>query len=630
MLQRIMINNFSNSDISSLFSNMAVSLTLQDEKKNFFRILAYKKAAESISSLSQDVRDLWKENKIDEVPGIGKSMMEHLTNLFTKGKDVELRKQIDKYPESVYILQKMRGIGPKTALALAKLIGKKSNKGDKGNKGDFEKIIIDKVIQLCKEHKISKMEGFGEKSENEILAAVLKFKEGFKKDARILLSRAMEVAENFIGYMKQCKDVSKIEVLGSLRRKLETIGDIDIAVSSDNLENVINHFVNYRYTKSVTEKGENKASIEIANGIHVDLRVINPDQWGTMLAHFTGSKEHNVSLREYTLKNGLSISEYGIKLNNSHVGTNLPVCPMGTTRRSSPTEKTKIKTFETEKEFYDFLGLQSIPPEIRENTGEVEAALNHKLPKLVELKNIKGDLHLHTNFDIRTSHDLGESTPEEIIARAIKLNYKYIAFSEHNPSMSRNSKIQKSEILKRKQDLVNRLNQKYRENMHIFNSLEVDILPNGEMAIEDEHLQYLDFIIASIHSSFEQDRDKQTERILKALEFPKVKIFGHPTGRLVGKRSSIDFDTNAVFEKCNLKRIAIEISASPYRQDPPWAMIKELQSNNNLFIINTDSHEVSEMDNMKFGVWNARKGWLEAKHVLNAWELNEVKRFLLR
>lgn len=607
---------------------MATSLILDDEKKNLFRILAYKKAAETIASLDQELYDLWKEKKIQGLPGIGKGITLLLEEFFKTGHMKDVEKQINKYEESVYFLQNIRGIGPKTALVLSKLLSKNNNSNlhfygneNQVNKEKNEKIIIDKLIQLCKEHKIANLEGFGEKSENDILNSVLKFQEGIKKDRRINLAEATPVAEKFVEYLKNCKAVKNIEVLGSLRRRMETVGDIDIAVSSDNPEEVIKFFVEYKYARNKEQEGESKAAIQMNSGTHVDLRVISPNQWGTMLAHFTGSKEHNIALRELANKKGMSISEWGIKLNQKPKAKDF--------KYKSKTTNGNV-FFKTEEDFYKFLGLQYIPPELRENTGEIEAALKHSLPKLIELKDIKGDLHMHTNFNVEPSHDLGQNTPEEMVERAVKLGRKYIAFSEHNPSISKHNKSQISEILKKKKEMVDKLNQKYQSKIHIFNSLEVDILPDGNLAIEEEHLKYLDFIIASIHSSFEQTKEKQTQRILRALAFPKVKIFGHPTGRLVEKRESIMFDHDAVFKECLRRRVALEISASPYRNDLNWRLIKDLSKFDLKYIINTDSHSAKEMDLMKFGVWNARKGWLEVNSVINTWSLSEIKKFLLK
>ncbi len=587
---------------------MEVALILDDEKKNLFRILAYRKAAEVIRVSAAEFHDLWKENSLNNIPGIGAGMKGHLDELFKTGHVKEIEREINKFPGAVYLLQNVRGIGPKTAWSIIS--------SPMGRKVLFhatqEKVIFDKLIQLCKEHKIASLPGFGEKSETEILEAIEKYKTGVKKDTRINLERALEISDKFMGYMKTCNEVKQVEVLGSLRRKVETIGDIDIAVATTDSEQVIKHFTNFKYTKTVLEKGENKASIEMSNGTHVDLRVVNPDQWGTMLAHFTGSKDHNVALREFALKNGLSISEYGVKV------------------EKGKKKDRGMKMFKDEASFYKFFRMEFIAPELRENSGEIEASLKKKLPHIIELKDIKGDLHMHSSFNIEPSHDLGNSAPEELVQKAIKLGYEYLAYSEHNPSLSKHTKSETGALLKKKQELVNKFNEKYRGKIHIFNSLEVDILPSGELALEEEHLKYLDFITASIHSSFEQARETQTKRLLRALDFPKVKILGHPTGRLVQKRDEVKFDHATIFRKCVSRKIAVEISASPYRNDPPWPMLKDLKSLGVLFIINTDAHSMPELELMKFGVWNARKGWLEAKNVMNTRSLFEIKNFLLK
>lgn len=591
----VKVNNFS---LASLFRQMATALLLLDEKKNYFRILAYRKAAEIIESLDGELFDLWKEKKEIKLPGFGKTMRAHAEEFFTKGRVQELEETIKQIPSAVYLLQNIRGVGPKTAMVIVSHLGFNSRKKEP------DKVVIDKIIQACKEKKIEKIPGFGEKSQEEILRAVQKFQQGLKKEKRILLADGIRTAEKIIRFMKLNPKVQEIEMLGSLRRKCETVGDVDLAVSTTDAKSVIEHFCRFSH-ETLLEQGETKAAFELANGTRVDLRISDPSQWGTMLAHFTGSKEHNVALREYALKKNLSVSEYGIKKNN------------------------KLITFKTENEFYHFLGLQFIDPELRENRGEIKMSIENRLPDLIELGDVKGDLHVHSDFDLETSHDLGESSGNSLIQMALDLGYEYLAFTDHNPSLARHTSLQIVEILQRRKEYIQKLNDKWQGKIHVFNSLEVDILPSGELAISIEALNCLDFVIASVHSSFDQTREFQTKRLLAALDQPKVKILGHPTGRKILRRDPIAFDENAVFEKCRKNRIAIEISACPDRLDLPWKTLADLKNKNIFFIINTDSHQVRSLETMKFGVWQARKAGLTKKDILNTISLVEIKKFLL-
>jgi len=345
----------------------------------------------------------------------------------------------------------------------------------------------------------------------------------------------------------------------------------------------------------------------LRNNIQIDIRAQDPSEWGSMLQHFTGSKDHNIKLREFARKKGLSLSEYGIKKIKSN----------------------KLMKFSNEIDFYQKLGLDYIPPEIREDNGEIEAALSHNLPRLIKLKDIKGDLHLHSSYPIEPSHDLGKSTFEQMIKKANILGYQYLGFSEHNPSQNKHNEADFISILKDKRDYIDKLNysssKKY--DIKIFNGLEIDIKPDGNLAIPDKALTYLDYAIASIHTNFNINNKAMTNRIIKGLSHPKIKILGHPTGRKIQKREAYEADWDKIFEFCLKNNKALEINSWPERQDLPDTMVKRAIEAGVLLVINSDSHRVNHMDLMKYGVYVAQRGWAEKKDILNTKSTTDIKKF---
>jgi DNA polymerase (family X) len=338
------------------------------------------------------------------------------------------------------------------------------------------------------------------------------------------------------------------------------VGDIDLSVATDKAPEVLDYFTKYPKSVKTIEKGDHTSSIMLPGGIQVDLMTQPPESYGSLLQHFTGSKHHNIALREYSLKKGLSLSEYGIK--------------------ELKTKNGKVKKFSNEKDFYEFLGLEYIEPELREDTGEIEAAKEHKLPKLVELKDVKSDLQIHTSFNIETSHDLGESSMEAVVKKGDELGYEYLGFTEHNPSQQGHNETQIVDILKRKREKVDELNYSLsKKNTNsvrkVFNSLEIDIKPDGNLPVSDAGLATLDFALVSIHSSFDLERDVQTRRVLNALAHPAVKIFAHPTGRKLNEREGAELNWPEIFEFCLKNKKWIEINCDPMRLDLPDTLVRE-------------------------------------------------------
>lgn len=574
-----------NPEIAELLRDIAAAYELENAGKNKFKIIAYERAADSVEHATSELKDLWEEKKMGEVAGLGPSIQEHLSEIFETGKSKHFEDLLKDILPIVFELMKIPGIGVKTASKLVNQLKIKS---------------LADLKAAANDNKISSLEGFGEESQTRILKSLEEYQT--KAPSRMLLPYAMEIAQNIINWINEDKNVKRVEPLGSLRRKVSTVGDIDFAIASDDPNKSIEHFINYPKAGRILEKGERSASFVLPGNIRVDAIVCKPNAYGALLQHFTGGKNHNVALREFALKKDLSLSDYGIY--------------------TKPGDKTTLKAVGTEKEFYEkYLKMDLIPPELREDGGEIEAALQHKLPKLIELTDIKGDLHIHSNFDIETSHDLGNNSMSEIVKRAKELGYEYVAFSEHNPSKSKHNQNQITDLLKRKREAVDKLNTD--KNFRAFNSLEIDILPDGSLPVPEEGLMTLDFALVSVHSSFDLSREKMTERILRALSYERVKVFAHPTARKLNERSSIDADWDKIFEECKKRNIFMEINSDPARLDLPDILVHEAVRKGVKLTIDTDTHYVESMDNMKWGISVARRGWCEKSDIINTRSLSE-------
>ncbi|MBI4157338.1 hypothetical protein HY502_00625 [Candidatus Woesebacteria bacterium] len=583
--------NVTNLEIAELLRAVAASYQLKDEKKNRFKIIAYQRVADAVEHATSELKDLWDDGKLEELPGIGPSIAKHLDSLFRTGKSEHFDSVMEGLPPSMFEFMKVPGIGAKTGYRLAKELKLKNLK---------------ELKEAARKGKIATLPGFGEESERDIIKGI---EESKGKVRRLLLPYATEVAQGILNWLSVNTLVKKVEPLGSLRRKAATVGDIDIAVATDKPKEVLKYFTEYPDAQRVIELGEATAGIVAAGGIHIDLMVQPPSSFGSLLQHFTGSKHHNIALREYAQKKGLSLSEYGIKKDQ------------------------KRYRFATEEEFYGFLGLEWIPPELREDQGEIEAALNSKLPKLLELSDVKGDFQIHSNFDIETSHDVGASSMEEIVKKAGELNYEYLAFTEHNPSKSGHSEGEIVDILKRKAEAIEKLNYSILRTVKnsikkVFNSLEIDILPDGRLPVSEKGLKTLDFALVSIHSSFRLPKEEMTKRVLSALAYPSVKIFAHPTGRKLNEREGAELDWPKIFEFCLKNDKWLEINADPMRLDLPDVLVHEAVKSGVKLTLGTDAHHASALTNMRYGVSVARRGWAESNDIVNTRSLQEFLKML--
>src|SRR5258706_2973860 len=585
-----------NHEIAQLLRNVAASFAIKDEKKFRFQLIAYQKAADSIENATSQVADLYKEQKLDNLPGMGARIKSRLEELMKNGSVSHFYSVKKDFPEAVFPLIGLLGFGPKKAYKLVTAF-----------KLSDPKTVVDDLEKVAKEGKIASLEGFGEKSQSDVLRSINEFRLQKGKASRMLLPFATELAEKMVSYLKTSPNVKYAQPLGSLRRELATIGDLDIAVATDHPTEVIKHFTNYPYKDRVREQGPITASILTSGGKQIDLMTQPTASFGSLLQHFTGSKLHNIHLRDYALKLGLSLSEKGIK----HIK-----------EKGEP-----MKQYATEKEFYSALKMEWIPPEIREDTGEIEMALKNTLPNLIETKDMKGDLHIHSNYPIDPSHDLGRDDMSTMLKRAKELGYSYLGFSEHNPSISTHTKEQIYSILDKRQNYIEQL-KKSNNNIRIINLLEIDILASGDLAIDDKSFSYLDAGIVSIHSSLGIDAETMTKRGLKGLSHPKAEIFAHPTGRMLNERPGYTLDWEKIFDFCKTNNKALEINSWPQRLDLPDTLIKQAIGHGVKLVIDTDSHAVGHMDLMRFGVAVGRRGWATKSDVLNSLEYNDFIRWI--
>lgn len=568
--------------------------------ENRFKIIAYDRAADSIEQLTNEVKDLWDEKKLSDIPGVGQAIAKHLDELFRTGQVKHIDETLAKVPEAVYPLLLIPGIGPKKAYKLVQILSL-----------DSAKTVISELQKAAHLHKIACIEGFGEKSEADILSGIDAYLRGQIKENRMVLSQADAIASELVSFLLSGGSIRAVDILGSLRRKVATIGDIDIAVATDEPEKVIDRFILFPHQK-VIERGPTGASLLLHNGRQVDLRVQELASYGAMLQYFTGSKNHNIALRTYALEKGLSLNEYGIK--NLKSG--------------------KVTPYSSEISFYNALGLPYIVPELRENRGEVEKAAFGKLPQLIEYDQVRGDLHLHTSFDIEPSHDLGVSSLDDYVKKAQQKGYEYIGIADHNPSISGHSVGDIVSIMKKRkkyyEQIMSTKHSKSNKITRVFIMCEIDILANGDLALPSEAFEYIDAAIVSIHSAFSQDRETMTKRILRGLSsHTKVRIFGHPTGRLLGSRESIDAHWDEIFSYCAQNNIAMEINASPTRLDLSDQMVFDAIKKGVKFSINSDSHGIDHMDMMQYGIAVARRGWATVHDIVNTQSYNAFSTWLL-
>lgn len=574
------VHKFTNKEIIQILKEVVAAMEVKGD--SFFKIRAYHTAILSIENLTQSVFELWENKRLGEIPGVGQALIDHLTDLFNTGEVKEFKKKMEGLPQGMFELIGLRKVGAKTAYKLA-------------TNFDLNKreTALEEVKKLAEAHKIQELPGFGAKSEADILDAIENLKMNKSEKKRTLLANAEKVVLRIKEYMMQNKEIEYCEAMGSFRRRAPTIGDLDFAIASENVDGAIEYFLKFPEIREILGQGEKKASVVLNNDLQVDVRVIQKKELGSMLQYFTGNMQHNVILRQYALQNGMSLSEYGIKY------------------------KEKLEEFNHEEDFYKRLGLQYIHPELRHGRNEIELAKKGELPKLIKLDDIKGDIHMHTTFSD------GENTLEEMVTKARELGYEYVGISDHAPSVVSRGEKEVRHMIEKRRDEIENMNKHFKDIKILF-GMEVNILADYTLGLPDEMLELLDYSIASIHTSFEMERDKMTDRILSALSNPYVSIWGHPSGRLINERDGIEVNWTKIFEFAAKNKKIIEINSQPVRLDLADDLVYEAIKAGVHLIINTDSHNVNSLDLMKYGIDVARRGFCEKHHIINTLNLEKL------
>jgi DNA polymerase (family 10) len=564
------------SRVAAILNEIGTLLELKGE--NPFRANAYHNAARAIEQLEGNLEQLVAEKRLGEIKGIGESMQEKITTLITTGRLPYYEELRASLPHGLVEMLRIPGMGPKKVRAVYDELGIDS---------------LEKLRRACESGQVAQLKGFGEKTQQKILEG-LKFLDQAGK--RFLLSEAQEIAHRVFERLRQLPGVIRGEVCGSLRRRKETIGDLDILLSSANAAPVMDAFVKMPEVAEVIAHGSTKSTVVLENGINCDLRIVSDEQFPFALHYFTGSKEHNIAMRARAQSYGLKLNEYEL---------------------SGPKKSIRCKD---EADIFKALDLDYIPPELRENTGEIEAAAAHQLPDLIELDDLRGTFHVHTDWSD------GSASLEEMAVAARKLGLKYLGIADHSPSLTVANGLTPERVRKQHAE-IDALNERLR-GIRLLKGTECDILPDGRLDYDDKVLDGFDYVVASVHSHFNQSQEEMTRRIVRALTHPKVLMLGHATGRLLLRREGYKVDLDQVLRAAAEYGKIIEINANPYRLDLDWIHCKHAKSLGVMLVINPDAHAPSELKFLPFGIDVARRGWLTRKDVLNTLPLSQVLRRL--
>jgi len=571
-----------NLEVARIFDEIADILELKNE--NPFRIRSYRRAARVIRDLPDDVKSLAETGELRGVPGIGASLAEKIEEIVDTG-TCKFYEDLKKDPVySLTDLLSIPGIGPKLAVRLNKELGIKN---------------VDDLEKAAREGKLHNLEGIREKLEEKILKGIEQYR---RHVGRFKLADALTYAESIVKILSSLKGVTKIDIAGSLRRMKETIGDIDILVIAKPAQaaKVMDTFTSMDTVADVLAKGDTKSSVLLKSGIQVDLRILESKSYGAALHYFTGSKDHNVAIRDRAKRKGLKVSEYGVfdsKTND----------PLGGAR---------------EEDIFRLVDLPFIPPELRENSGEIEAAEKGKLPKLIQFEHMKGDLHMHTKASD------GANTIEEMAIAAKKLGYKYIAITDHSKAVKVAGGLNEEE-LEAHIRAIKKAKKKI-DGIEILSGIEVDIMPDGSLDLADWVLSKCDVVIAAVHSKFNMSKEEMTRRIIKGISNPLVHILAHPTGRIINERDPYEVDLEAIIAAAKKNKVALELNSYPDRLDLRDIYCRQAKEAGVKISINTDSHAAMQLGNIRYGIATARRGWLEPGDVINTYSLKRLRKFLAK
>ncbi len=565
-----------NTDVAAILYEIAEILTIKDDR---FRSRAYQLAAQRITSLTEDIRKIKERGDLDQIPGVGKSIATTVTEFLDTGESKVLEELREALPQGVRQLMELEGIGPKNAMRLVK---------------ELNIVSIDDLEKVAKDGRIRGLKGFGEKKEQNILQSISDYR---NRQTRFLLGAVIPIVDDMLFWMRDSSAVVKAEVAGSYRRRKETIGDLDLLVASNAPDEASLRFVEMPPVERIVSHGSTKSTVFLKGHLQVDCRVIPPENYGAALQYFTGSKEHNVKLRIIGVKFGYKLNEYGLyrRENNSLVAS------------------------ETEEEIYKTLGMSWVPPELREDRGEIEAAIENRLPKLVEQKEIKGDFHVHTKWSD------GSDVIEEMVRKAQSLGLAYIAITDHTKSLGIAHGLDENRVKEQCKE-IEALNKKL-ESFTILKGVECDIKADGSLDLPDSILRDLDWVVASVHSGFKADVDVMTDRVIKAISNPCVDSIGHPTGRLIQKRKPYSINLDKVLEAAASAEVAMEINAFPERLDLDDINSRKAMEAGVRLSIGSDAHAPSQIEFLPLGVSVARRGWLTSKNIVNT---DSVKQILER
>jgi DNA polymerase (family 10) len=575
-----------NSEIAKIFEEIADILEIKGE--NPFRIRSYRNAALVIGGLAVSLKSIVEggEKKLESIPGIGTSIREKVVEMLATGKCKFHEELLKELPSGLLDLLRVSGVGPKKVALLYNKVGIST---------------VEELEKAARAHKLCGLPGMGEKSEQKILKAV---QEAKRVSGRFRLSVASSIAEDYRAYMKKLKGVINVEPSGSLRRWKETIGDLDILVTCKSGVSVMDHFVNYPEVREVVAKGDTKSTVILKNGLQVDLRVLDKKSFGSALQYFTGSKAHNIAVRDRAKRMGLKISEYGVFREKGD----------------------KWVAGEAEEDVYRAVGLEWVPPELRENRGEIEAAEAGKLPDLVKLSHIRGDLHVHT-----TESD-GVNTLEEMARAAMEMGYEYIGVTEHSKGLGIAHGLEEKRLLKH-MEAIDRFNERLKKKgvkFRVLKGTEVDIRADGRLDYDGEILEKLDCVVGAVHSGFDMPAQEMTGRIIKGMSTGYINILAHPTGRLIETRKPYEVDMERVIYSAKKYGVFLELNSYPDRLDLNDIHCKLARDIGVLVVISTDAHNTLHLKNIVYGVHTARRGWLSKKDVLNTRPLKELLKFLGR
>ncbi|MGM0439040.1 MAG: DNA polymerase/3'-5' exonuclease PolX [Patescibacteria group bacterium] len=571
-----------NKKLADILNRIADYLEMDDVD---YKPFAYQRAANSILELEKPINEIYEEEGregIEQISGIGEAIADKVEEYLLTGEVEHLERLKEKFPIDMDNLLRVEGLGPKSIKKL------------------YEELDIKNLKELkekAENNEIANLKGFGDKTEKNILEAI-DFLE--KDEGKWSLGEVLPVANEIFEELKNLKEVKKISFAGSLRRKKELVGDVDILVSASRTKQIMNKFTSFSRVEKVLGQGDTKSSIKLQEGFDVDIRVVEKASFGSALQYFTGSKSHNIRVRKIAIAKGFKLNEYGLFKDGKKVAG------------------------KTEEGIYKKLGMTYIPPEIREDRGEVEEAQKGNKFSLCELSDIKGDLHTHTTWTG------GKQSVEEMARAANELGYDYIGIADHTKYLQVENGLDEEELEKQRKE-INKVNNKLKKeglDFKILQGCEANILKDGSLDISDESLKKIDYVIAGIHSHFKLEKKEMTKRLIKAIKHPQVNIISHPTGRLIKKRESLNLDINKILKIAKEEAVILEINSSPHRLDLSDKYIKQCIENNQYLVINSDAHHKDQLKNMKYGINQARRGWAESKDIVNTKKITKLLEIL--